>query len=265
MSYIDSLNSEQRANIDSLKAAMVKGGITNPYSIAALLAIISKESSFYPKRENMNYSAPRIKQVWTGIGSAKAAELANNPQKLANYVYAQKPNGYRSDAYGNVDPTDGYDYRGGGYNQLTWRGSYKKIGNQIGEPLEKKPQLIENPKIASKVVVQFMQNRFKDLIRLGHLKEYGGAKDINDFKDLENATMAFYHANTGAAKPVFKIKNLKNTDTLGGMKKALERVPFLYDLAKSSYTTAKKNPITTIIITALFMVSIFVLIKTTSK
>ena len=265
MAYTDTLNSDQLNNISIIRAEMERKGITNPHSQAALLAIVSKESSFMPKRENMNYSAGRIQEVWTGIGPAKAKELAYNPQKLANYVYVQKPLGYRTNAYGNTGANDGWRFRGGGFNQLTFKDSFKKMGDQIGEPLGTKPELIENPNVAAKASVQFFLNRFKSLKDKGKLQAYGGAKDINDFSDSRNAVLAFYHANTGAGKDVSTIKNKAKGDSLGGMKRALDRVPSLYELMKTTYTLAKKNPIPTAIITSLLMVSSFVLYKLVIK
>ena len=51
MAYTDTLNNEQIKNIQFLIDEAPKAGITNPYSIAGILAIISKESSFIPKEE----------------------------------------------------------------------------------------------------------------------------------------------------------------------------------------------------------------------
>lgn len=264
MSYYDSLNNDQKKNIDSLKTAMTKGGITNPFSQAALLAIVSKESSFYPKRENMNYSAKRIREVWPGISTELSNKLAYNPQGLANYVYVQKPLGYRSNGYGNTKSTDGWNYRGGGYNQLTFKGSYDKYGKRLGIDLGNNPALIEDPDVSAKVVVEFMKDRFKSLKNNGKLSSYG-ATDINDFKDLQNATLAFYHANTGAAKSVSYVKGLLNSDKLGGMKKAQSRAPSLLGAVKSGLKFAKNNPIKTSIITGVLFVSIYILIKTLKK
>ena len=46
MSYLDSLSKEQKDNIAIIVNEAKKAGITNPKSIAGLLAIVSKESSF---------------------------------------------------------------------------------------------------------------------------------------------------------------------------------------------------------------------------
>jgi predicted chitinase len=265
MSYAESLNNDQKNNIALIKGAMESGGITNPYSQAALLAIVSKESSFYPKRENMNYSAKRIREVWPSISVDLSNKLANKPADLANYVYVQKPIGYRNDGYGNVNKTDGWNYRGGGYNQLTFKGSYDKYGKRLGIPLGTNPSLIEKPDVSAKVVVAFMNDRFKQLKDNGKLASYGGAKNINDFKDLENATMAFYHANSGSAKSVSKIKNLAKNDSLGGMKKALSRVPSLYDLARKTLGVVKKNPLPTAAAVAILIVGMYLLIKNLKK
>ena len=254
MAYVDDLNSEQKTNIGLLKAEMLAQGITNPYSQAGILSIISKESSFMPKRENMNYSAKRIREVWPSTSVSESEKLARNPVDLANAKYSNRyetPEG------------KGYAYRGGGFNQLTFKSSYCKYGDLTGTDLCNKPELIEQPEIASQVAVAFAKNRIASLKRRGKLAEYN-ANDINDFKNQKDAVQAFYHANTGSGKSVSYVKGLEHHDTKGGMKRALDRVGSLYDyvkdLAATGYKTAKKNPLPTIVITFTLVIGTYILI-----
>ena len=228
MGYVDTLNATQKSNIDSIIAEAKKRGVTNPISIAGMLAIVSKESVFKPQDENMNYSASRIREVFPSV-SHRANELAYNPEKLANAVYGGK--------YGNAS-NDGYKYRGRGFNGLTFKGNYEKYGKLIGEDLVSNPSKVNNTEIASKVLVEYNKNRFADLKNIGKLQFYGNAQDINDFKDTKNSVMAFYHVTAGNGNSVEKIKNLTKNDSLGGMTKALSRVDDLLAYVNKNQNTS---------------------------
>jgi len=56
---------------------------------------------------------------------------------------------------GNVNPGDGYRYRGRGFIQLTGRNNYRAAARDLGLPLEEKPELVENPGIAAKTAVWY--------------------------------------------------------------------------------------------------------------
>lgn len=247
MSYLNTLTNEQKNNIAIIVDAAKKAGITNPNSIAGMLAIVSKESSFIPKSENLNYSAKRLQEVF-GLSSSRANELENKPEAIANAVYGGK-NGNASN--------EGYKYRGRGFNQLTFKGNYKKYGDIIGEDIVSNPDKVNDVKTASKVLIAYNKTKMEDLARLGKLKEYN-ATDINDFKNTEDATLAFYHVTSGVGDSVEKIKALKQKDSLGGMTKALSRVN---ELLPSVNTSEKKKPLKTIALTALFVVATWALIK----
>lgn len=230
MSYVDTLNSFQKDNINTIIDDALKKGITNPISIAGILSIISKESNFYPINENGNYSAKRICEVFNKSICAKASELANNPVALFNATYGGR--------YGN-SADEGYKYRGRGFNQVTFKDNYKTYGRKINENLVFNPDLLLDPKIASKVAIVFADNGIDSLINKGKLSSYN-AKNINDFKDLKNSVYAFYHVNAGSGKSVDFVKSLESKET--GMSRALNRVDSLYQYTKDR---VKKSPIKT--------------------
>lgn len=247
MSYLTTLSNEQKNNIAIIVSEAQKAGITNPYSLAGMLAIVSKESSFIPKSENLNYSATRLQEVF-GLSSSRANELAGKPEAIANAVYGGK--------FGNA-ANEGWKYRGRGFNQLTFKANYEKYGNIIGEDIVSNPDKLNEVKTAAKVLIAYNKAKMEELAKLGKLKEYN-ATDINNFKNTEDATLAFYHITSGVGNSVAKIKALKNTDTLGGMKKALSRVN---DLIVYTDISEKKSPLKTITLTALVVVATWVLIK----
>ncbi|RAS16105.1 hypothetical protein [Ensifer adhaerens] len=91
---------------------------------AAILAEAHHETGgqMQPISENLNYSAKRLTEVWPSRFPtlAAAAPYAKNPQRLANKVYGGR--------LGNVDPGDGWLYRGRGLAQITGRENYARFG-----------------------------------------------------------------------------------------------------------------------------------------
>lgn len=85
-------------------------------------------------QENMNYTAPRIMEIF-GVGrhsaavpAAQAEGLAHNPEKLAERVYGAG-NPRKMKELGN-QPGDGYPFRGIGPLQSTGRGAAKRWGQK---------------------------------------------------------------------------------------------------------------------------------------
>lgn len=131
----------------------------DPLIIAHFMAQISHECGGGTIiRENMNYRAQRIMQIF-GVGkhSAKVTEeeaqtLAGQPQALAERVYGLG-NPKKAKELGNERPGDGYRYRGGGMLQLTGGYNYRKRGDAIGYTLYENPEQLDNPTISFKVAV----------------------------------------------------------------------------------------------------------------
>jgi len=116
-------------------------GVNTPKKIAHFLSQCGHESGgFRIKVENMNYSAGRLMQVWPKRFPTlnKAQLYAYNPQKLANYVYANRMGN------GNAASGDGYRFRGRGLMQLTGRAMYKRVGTLVKLPLEDHPEIAEH-------------------------------------------------------------------------------------------------------------------------
>jgi putative chitinase len=86
--------------------------------------------------ENLNYSAERLTKIWpTRFPTIESARpFANNPEKLANKVYANR--------MGNGPPEsgDGYRYRGRGYIQITGKDGYRQTGLRAGIDLVANPE-----------------------------------------------------------------------------------------------------------------------------
>lgn len=108
-----------------IQKACVRYKIDSVRRVAAFLAQMAHESGLIPGREeNLNYSAKRLTEVWPSRFPTLAAAqpYANNPQKLANRVYANR--------MGNGDEAsgDGWRFRGAGPGQLTGRSNWTGFG-----------------------------------------------------------------------------------------------------------------------------------------
>lgn len=137
---------------------MLAEGFTDPRAIAEMLALTNYESQGYTQTtENMRYRDPaRLMYLFknvTDIGTAQRLVQAG-PQAIANYVYG----GAKGASLGNINPNDGWDFRGRGLVQLTGRANYRKFGQMIGVDLEKNPELASSdPKVMAKLAVAFFK------------------------------------------------------------------------------------------------------------
>lgn len=131
-------------------AKLTAAGITTPIRVQHFLAQIATETGgFAIVEENMNYSAERLCQVWPSHfrSLGQAAAYAHNPEKLANYIYADA-NRQPSHRLGNTEPGDGWRYRGRGFMQTTGRANYTRIGRADN------PESLADPAIALGAAVE---------------------------------------------------------------------------------------------------------------
>jgi putative chitinase len=136
-------------------------GITEARVVVQLMANISHENGAGTIiRENGNYSAPRIVQVFgVGKSSARVTEdeaqmLAHNPRALFERVYNLPGSPKLAKELGNKAPGDGYKYRGGGDLQLTGRANYERIGELTGHTeIILNPDALADPSISFRVAV----------------------------------------------------------------------------------------------------------------
>ena len=116
--------------------------------------------------ENLKYSAKRMTEIWPSRFPtlASAEPFANNPEALANKVYANRMGN------GAPDSGDGWRYRGRGYIQITGRDGYRAIGSAIGVNLENDPDRASDPDDALRVACGFWK-----------WKKINAACDVGDF------------------------------------------------------------------------------------
>jgi len=235
MNYIGALSSEQLKNLSIVVKAFPKWGITNKFTQAAILAIISKESSFKYSFEKGygNTDNSRIRKIFgsrvSQLSEDRLSAIKKDDKAFFNLVYAGR--------YGN-GPEDGYKYRGGGPNQLTFKSNYDRTGKHIGVDLINHPEKVNDSVVAADIACSYFVRGFNSF-KLSHQEHYK-SNGINGFKDLTNATLAVYHANAGFGKPVYSVEKIN--DSTGGLKKALSRAPeFLAHLDKDKVVLPFKD------------------------
>lgn len=106
--------------------------------------------------ENLSYSAERLCKIWPSRFHtlADARPYARNPEALANRVYGGR--------MGNVEPGDGWRFRGRGPIQLTGRNNYAAVGELIGQDLTVIPELMEQPRYALEACIAWWEDRIPD-------------------------------------------------------------------------------------------------------
>ena len=137
--------------VEPTRAACKRWGIDTLREIASFLANIGVESRGLTRlEESLDYSAKRMAEVWPGRfavnpkaamkarqPNALAKTLANNPEKLANHVYANR--------MGNGPPEsgDGWRHRGYGPKQLTGKTNHRLFAEAAGISLSAVPDYLQ--------------------------------------------------------------------------------------------------------------------------
>ena len=152
--------------LEPLNGTFQKYDVNTPKRQAAFIGQCAVESANFTRlQENLKYSAQRLTQVWPSrFPSIEAATpYANNPEKLANFVYAGR--------MGNLQDGDGWQFHGRGLIQLTGRENYENCGNGIGVDLINDPDLLLTPQYAALSAGWFWGKR--GLNALADTQEYG--------------------------------------------------------------------------------------------
>ena len=149
-----------------LNQVFVKYDLDTSKRQAAFIGQCAVESANFTRlQENLNYSAQRLTQVWPSRfpNISMAEPYANNPEKLADFVYAGR--------MGNLQDGDGWKFHGRGLIQLTGRENYANCGSGVGVDLIDNPDLLLTPQYAV-LSAGWYWNR-KQLNLLADTQEYG--------------------------------------------------------------------------------------------
>lgn len=169
--YVDAL----LANLDVLAGA---GILENRFRLCHFMATVGAETAGMALfRESMRYRPARLRAVWPGRFANKTeaylAGLAADPVLLADAVYGGR--------MGNKKGTrDGYDFRGGGWIQVTGRANVEALCKDLGIPVT--DDVLDNPVITLRMAARFWEKN-----------------GCNQWADLNDALKVAKVINTGSA------------------------------------------------------------------
>lgn len=163
-------------------------GVNTPARWAAFIAQVAHESAQFTRLvEGLSYSVRGLMTTWPQrFPDEKTAQpFARNPEKLANYVYANR--------LGNGPPEsgDGWRFRGRGLIQITGKANYAQAGEAIDRPLLAQPAMLERPTDAVRSAAWFWQSH--------HLNELADADSLDAFEAI---TRRINGGTTGLAERV---------------------------------------------------------------
>ena len=144
----------------------------NSKRVAMYLAQTLYESNYLKATaENLNYSAEGLLKTWPNRFTAeKAKAYERQPQKIANYVYANRMGN------GNEASGDGWKYRGRGYLQLTGKNQYIAFSKYDLCT----QNVVNNPDAVAKYFLNQMASMW--------FWEKNGLNDISDSGDVTKVT-----------------------------------------------------------------------------
>lgn len=157
-----------------LEAACEKYDITGVRREMFLAQCAHESAGFTRFVENLNYSADALMRTWPSRFTKyeQAVEYARQPEKIANYVYANRMGN------GNEASWDGWKYRGRGVIQITGRNNYQKAFVETGINLIDHPDAAALPSVGSMIAGWFWAtNGLNELADEGDFK--GITKRIN--------------------------------------------------------------------------------------
>lgn len=180
--------------VDDCNKVLPQYGIKTKKELAMFLCnILHETGNLRVIEENLRYTtAERLMAVWPSRFKTKqqAAPYVNNPQKLANNVYANRMGN------GNQASGDGWRYRGRSYPQLTGKDAYAGVGKIIGLDLVKNPDLLLDRKYGVLCAAGFW--KWKGIkvgtattVRDVCLKWNGGTNGLAERQKIYNSAMKF--------------------------------------------------------------------------
>lgn len=192
--YFDGLTGVQKGNINRIIARCKDRGITNEFTIAAILSVVSKESEFIPKSE-LSYSNTdnaRLRKLFgkylVRYNDTALTQLKQNDVAFYDTIYGGRG--------GNTSVGDGYRYRGRGLNQITFKNAYRQAKLWTGVDVVSKPERLNEFNVAVDALIGFYKDSFK---KAQFLYLYN-TNDINGFTNLNDAVRCCYHINAGLGR-----------------------------------------------------------------
>ena len=142
---------------NALNELLPKHGITSHVRLSHFLSQVLHESiGLSHTVENLNYSAEALMRTWEKRFPTMelAKQYARQPQKIANYVYANR------NGNGPVDSNDGWTYRGRGPIQITGKAKYIILTKKYGIDYVVNPAYLERPFDGMQAALWFWDDNF---------------------------------------------------------------------------------------------------------
>ncbi len=190
-----------KGNMKTIQDALTRYDITNPFIQKAILATIAKESWFKPQIPEKSYKETnnkRIREIFgarvSWLSDTQLTTLKANEEAFRDRVYGPDDPTWQAQKLGNTKKWDGMKYRWRWFNGITFKNTYKKYGDMVGEDLVNNPALLEKPDIAAKVNAAY----FADGLSHNTIKQkYGNTNWPNDFSNFQTALQAAININAG--------------------------------------------------------------------
>jgi putative chitinase len=158
--------------LDPLNMAFEKYGIDTPKRQASFIGQCQHESgNFKHLQENLNYSAPRLMQVFPK--RFPTIEIANQAVAKGASGIAEAMYGMRKDL-GNTEVGDGGKYFGRGIIQLTGKANYTAYSNAVG-----KPEILTNPELLALPEDAIMSAGW-----FWKMRSLNAFADVSDYKEM---------------------------------------------------------------------------------
>jgi putative chitinase len=124
--------------------------------------VIHESAGLSRLEENLSYSAKRIRELGAQYGegsrwgraAATADYLEHKPEALAEVIYGGR--------FGNVNPGDGWLYRGRGLGMITFHDNYQRVGDIVGQDLVHVPDLAAQPHYALGIFLAWWEDKVPD-------------------------------------------------------------------------------------------------------
>ncbi len=179
------------ALLPALQTALNEFAVNTPKREAAFLAQIAHESGELTIfAENLNYSAKGLMATWPKRfpDLATAQKYERNPEKLANYVYANR--------IGNGDEAsgDGWRFRGRGPIQITGRENYQKYGSRLNVDLINHPDQAATPEVGFRIAGLYWRENGLNELADGEMFETITKRINGGLKGLEDRVKYFARA-----------------------------------------------------------------------
>lgn len=173
---------------NAIAKQITKAGCISKMQQAMFLAQCGHESAGFTRfTENLNYSADGLLSVFgKRFAAKKAQEYAKMPEKIANYVYANR--------LGNGDEAsgDGWKYRGRGLIQITGKKNYIDFRNWLGRDFALHEVAEDLDLAVSAAVWYWLANDIASLnsVEKATIRINGGTNGLTDRCDLYRKLMA---------------------------------------------------------------------------